>query len=380
MTNDPAEADRRYAVRREARAWRAAEAIDDAALRAIEAAYADDRRRLGPGLRALVAVFTFVALGALLGILALLAPRSGEKTLLLLFGLALLALTEVQLSVLKRTEAGAEAATALLGVVCTAAGVGLLSERWTPTLVALLVVCAAAAWRWGYPLAAAVATIALLGLLARFSAGRLLWIVAGLLLPPLFLRAGDSAKLPPSLRTSARAVAGVALLGLYLAFHIGSWDHGIVEEIGDISNTGEPDGSLRLVFMLGTALVPLGILAAGLRSRRRELLALGLLLALASSVTLRFYVHVAPLWVVLSAGGLAAIALGLGLVRLLRGGPGRERAGFTAEPLFGRASAGLVELAAALASFSPAPQAAAPPGGLKPGGGRYGGGGASGSY
>ena len=170
------------------------------------------------------------------------------------------------------------------------------------------------------------------------------------------------------------------MLGLYFAFHIGAWDHGIVEEIGDLPRGEAREGALRLVFIAGTALVPLGVLVAGLRSRRSELLTLGVLLALASSVTLRFYVHVAPLWVILSAGGIAAIALGLGLLRFLRSGRDRERGGFTAEPLDGRASGGLVEIAAALASFSPAPQASGAQAGLKPGGGRYGGGGGSGSY
>lgn len=381
MRADVAEADRRRSVRREARSWRAADAIDTDTLAAIEAAYPDDRRRLGRALRALVAVFTLIAANAFFGIVMLGTPNGAKDTLVLLFGLVLLALTEIQIGPLRRAEAGAEAATALLGVLYTTLGVALLSEDATTTLLALIIIGAAAAWRWGHALAAAAATGALLGLLARVPGGRLLWIVAGLALPPLFLRAGDSAKLPPSLRKSARAAAGVALLGLYVAFHIGSWDHGIVEEIGGFPRGGPPDGSLRLVFIAGTALVPLGVLLLGLRSRRSELLTLGVLLALASSATLRFYVHVAPLWVILSAGGLAAIALGLALLRFLLSGSDRERGGFTAEPLFGRSSGrGLVEIAAALASFSPAPQAASAQTGLKPGGGRYGGGGASGSY
>lgn len=379
MRPDAAEADRRNAVRREARAWHAAEAIEATTLAAIEAAYPDDRRRLGPALRALVAVFTMLAAIAFFGILTLLI-RGGEEELLLLFGLALLALTEVQIGPLRRCDAGAEAATALLGLLFVTFGFALVGDDATTTLLALLVLGAAMAWRWGHALAAAAAIFALFGLLARIPGGRFLWIAAGLALPPLFLPAGDAARLPPSLRMSARVAAGVALLGLYVAVHIGSWDQGIVEDIGG-RHHGSPEGALRLAFIAGTALVPLGVLAYSIRSRRSELLTLGVLLALASSVTLRFYVHVAPLWVVLSAGGLASVGLGLALRRFLHTGPSRERGGFTAEPLFDRAPArSVAEIAAALASFSPAPQAAATQDVLKPGGGRYGGGGASGTY
>ncbi len=380
MRQDAQQADRRYAVRREARAWHAAEAIDAATLAAIEAAYPDDRRRLGPALRALVATFTLVAASACFGILALVTPRSAEEALVLLFGIALLALTDLQTGPLRRSQAGAEAATALLGVIFATAGIGVLSEDVSATLAALFAIGALAAWRWGYALAAAVATIALLLLLARLPGGRSLWIAAGLALPPLFLPAGDSARLAPSLRQCARVVAGVALLGLYFAFHIGSWDHHLVEELGGAPN-GAHGVALRPIFIAGTALVPLGVLVYGLRSRRTEFLTLGVLLALASSVTLRFYVHVAPLWVVLSAGGLFVIALGLGLRRFLHGGPDRERFGFTAEPLFDRgAGRGVAEIAAGLAAFAPAAQAGPEPDTLKPGGGRYGGGGASGTY
>ncbi len=380
MRADVQEADRRHSVRCETRAWHAAEAIDAATLAAIEAAYPDDRRRLGPALRALVAIFTLVAASACFGILSLVTPRSGEEGLVLLFGVALLALTDLQIGPLKRSQAGAEAATALMGVIFTTVGVGLSAKDMPTMLGALLAISAAAALRWGYPLAAAVASVAALCLLARAPGGRLLWIVAGLTLPPLLLRAGDSASLPPSWRASARVVAGVALVGLYFAFHIGSWDHGVVEELGD-SSSGWRDGAVRPFFIAGTALVPLGVLAFGARSRRTEFLTLGVLLALASSVTLRFYVHVAPLWVVLSAGGLFVIALGLGLTRFLHGGPDRERFGFTAEPLFDRGPGrGVAEIAAGLAAFAPAAQAGPGPDAVRPGGGRYGGGGASGKY
>ncbi len=51
-------------------------------------------------------------------------------------------------------------------------------------------------------------------------------------------------------------------------------------------------------------------------------------------VTLRFYVHVAPFWVVLTVSGVASLAVALILRRYLGSGPGGERHGFTAEPLY----------------------------------------------
>jgi uncharacterized membrane protein YgcG len=107
---------------------------------------------------------------------------------------------------------------------------------------------------------------------------------------------------------------------------------------------------------------------------------LGALGILASLVTLRFYVHVAPLWTVLILGGAAALALAAALRRYLDAGAGRERRGLTADALFTEGDGrGALELAAAAVSLSPDARPATAPG-FEPGGGRYGGGGASGRY
>ena len=106
---------------------------------------------------------------------------------------------------------------------------------------------------------------------------------------------------------------------------------------------------------------------------------LGIVLGVASLVTLRFYVHVAPVWVVLVASGAAALLATLAVRRLLASGPGGERDGFTAEPLFeDRARRHATEIVGTMAAF--APRATAVPadgrpdaGRLEPGGGRYGG-------
>jgi hypothetical protein len=91
-----------------------------------------------------------------------------------------------------------------------------------------------------------------------------------------------------------------------------------------------------------------------LRGRRYPLLIVGAGSAIASLVTLRWYVHLAPLWVVLTASGVALVGLVLGVRHWLDAGPGKERGGFTAEPLFeDLARQRILEMAAAVVLSSP---------------------------
>ena len=132
---------------------------------------------------------------------------------------------------------------------------------------------------------------------------------------------------------------------------------------------------------VGSALYPLAILAWGLRSRDRALIAVGIVAAALSLATLRFYIHVAPLWVVLAVSGAALAGTSLLLERWLRSGRDGERYGFTASPLYdeGRRER-LLPVAAALAL---APAARVLPDeqpGVNGRGGAFGGGGAAGSF
>ena len=131
---------------------------------------------------------------------------------------------------------------------------------------------------------------------------------------------------------------------------------------------------------VATGAVPVLTVAWGIATRRRSLINLGFLGILASLVTVRFYVHVAPLWSVLLAGGLVAIGVAALVRRYLDSGPERERHGFTTDPLFtdpeGRSA---LEVAASIATFTPAAKPVAQPG-FEGGGGRSGGGGASGQF
>jgi hypothetical protein len=392
VREDAAAADRRHAVREAARAWHRAGVIDEATRTSIEAAYPDDRVRLGPAFRVLVFLFTVVAVSALFGLFGLFVGSAGERggaTLLLLFGLALAAVTEVQTGPLRRAQGGTEAATAFLAVGYLYAGLlwllyqtGVRGDTWLNIILAVAaVVCGAAAYRWGYTLLAAAAACALFTLAARVPFGRFVWIVLGAALAPVLARAGEKAAWPPAHRDSLRAVAAVSLVFLYLAVHIGSWDGRVVEWISGTQSRAPYLAAWRRAAILATALVPVATLGWGVRTRRRWLIGLGAAGVVASLVTLRFYVHVAPLWVALLAGGVALLAVAATLRRYLESGEGGERAGLTADPLFTEGEgARALELAVGAATLTPEARPAEPAPELRPGGGRYGGGGAGGSY
>jgi hypothetical protein len=388
---DAAAADRNYAVRDAARGWRKAGAIDDATLAAVNARWPDDRRRLGPVFRILVAIFTMITLWGFLGIVALSTDGKGMGGVFLVLGTGLCVLADLQIGPLRRSQGGTEAATALVGISWLLCGIGLEIDSahlhghtaGVAFFVLAGLVCAAAAYRWGYPLSALVAAGAWFGALLMLPGARMTWAASAILVP-LFVAASDSARLPPAHRRCLEATAAVFIVALYVAVHLGSWDQGLLETFREGSYTaaqGLRDPRLRWLSVFATALVPLLLLIAGIRTRRPLLLGLGALLTIASLVTLRFYVHVAPLWIVLTASGAALITLALLLRRWLDASPTHERGGFTAFRLFEHARAGLIEVVGAVASFSP--HARPIPGqepGLEPGGGEFGGGGASGKY
>ena len=104
----------------------------------------------------------------------------------------------------------------------------------------------------------------------------------------------------------------------------------------------------------------------------------GALFASASLVTLRQYHPLGPWWFSLVLGGASCLALAVALRRWLEAGPGRERLGFTADPLFeDRRIAGTAQAVATLVAMSPAARVT-PEGQFQGGGGRAGGGGATG--
>ena len=400
--------ERAYEVRATARGWRRAGAIDDATLAAIETAYADDRVRARLAFRALFFAFTAFAVFATFGLLMVSGfDRSGT------FGIAAftfaglcLVLTEFQTGPMRRDSGGTEEATAFAAVVFSMLGVLWLvfemlhveSDRtgWTLVLALFAAILTAAAWRWAHLAAAAAAAVCAFWLLARAPFGRWLWAIAGGVAIVPLVRASVSARLAPSHRRACAAALFVTLLALYAAVSVWSFDHDLVESIGDhgpfevlfgsaawrepIAPPGPARAIARALCIALTALVPLALLATGIRTRRRILLDAGGILAALSLVTVRAYWHIADTWLVLSAAGAALIAIALALQRLLDRAPGRERRGFTADPLFANPARGhALTVAATVAAFAPvARRMTAQEPGVQGRGGASGGGGAGG--
>jgi hypothetical protein len=374
---EAARADRHHAVRAAADGWRRAGAIDETTLRAIVAAYPDDRNRLGLGLRILAGCAAFLGAGALSALLGSFFHQGAILSL----GLAVLftVATEFQVGPLRRAQAGAEYATALLAA--TSAGLAsmpsFLESSVSRTFVVFALVFAVAAWRWGYALFAAGAAIFLLLACGTVASGRPLWFAMGLVALPMILKTARSQRWPPAHRRSFTAVGLVFLVGGYVSANVYSVDHRWIEGLGERGETSAVAWASRMA-IAGTLLIPPIVLGLGLRLRDRWLLVAGAVFTAASIATLRHYHPVGPWWLSLIIGGAACIALAVALRRWLDAGPGRERFGFTAEPSFeDRKMLEAAQAAATLVAMSPDPRVA-PDARFTGGGGRSGGGGATG--
>ena len=383
-------AERAREARDAARAWRRAGFIDEEALSRILALYPDDRKRFGPGFRALAFIFTGIASWAMVGLwFALFDSRLDGAGSFVFWALAFAALTEFQRGPMKRADAGAESATALMAALLAViagvigfggTGLGDLPVRF---LVSAFVVCSLGAWRWGDKLLFLGAGLSGFGLLAQLDEGRLLWIIASVVLIPACIPAARDARLTPSYRWGAVILGGVTILALYGAIHVWSFDERLVESMGAIRSFPHEAAapSLRTLSILATALLPPGLLLFGWRRREPLLLCAGLLLIGASIATIRVYREVMPLSIALILIGAVCILLALRVRRWLRSGEDGERYGFTADPLFDHTNrTEAIRSVVAMASFTPTAQPAASRPAFEGGGGGFGGGGATGSY
>ena len=277
MRADAARADRHLAVRNAADGWRRSGAIDDTTVRAVAAAYPDDRVRLGLGLRVLAGLAAFAGAGALAALLGIVFQF---RDTFLTLGLAVLftAATEFQIGPFRRAQAGAEYATAILAATC--AGGAWLSLSGSPSLgricYGFAVAFAVAAWRWGYALFAALAAVLALVACAPEISGRPMWFALGLMAFPLILRMARSPRLPPTHRRCCDAVGLVLLAGGYVAANVYSLDHRWIEELGDRGG-GSPGAWTRRAAIAATILMPPIVLGLAARFRDRSLLAAGAL-------------------------------------------------------------------------------------------------------
>lgn len=397
MNADAARADRNAAVRKAARAWKEAGAIGEDSLKAVEAAYPDDRSRVGPVFRVLLFLFTLLSAAGGFGFVMALFNGVIRNTevfgpLLLVFGGTSAIATDMLITFLRRRQGGIEAALSLVAVGClTGFAAWVLFDplkldeqaALTGLYVFAALLLAAAAWRWGYPIYAGASAAALLGAVAAVPGGRLAWIALPLAVAPWLGRLADSERLPPAHRDSWRAVLLVGLVGAYVAVNLVSFATRFVEKVG-----GRWDGPLtavsdpvRWLVLAATALLPIAYLAVGVRTRRYPFLLAGLGTGVASVITLVDYADLKPVWAVATLAGALLVAGVFALRRYLETGPGGERHGFTAAPLFGGAERRQwLEAGAAAVTLAPEARTLREEPKFSGGGGEFGGGGSSSEF
>jgi hypothetical protein len=380
MRRAAARADRAYAVREEARAWRGAGAIDDATLQAIEREHPDDRQRLRAPLRITAGLAAFVAGGAVIGLVATAtgAWNSHFGTTCLVLAAAFVVATEWQLGPARRAQAGIEYATGLLAAGCATFAMFDLIDSGDLALhgLACAAIWLAAAWRWGYGLFA-VAAVACAAADSGHPFSEIVWAIVGVLAVPILLGPVRSARLAPSERRvlawGSAAAVSVGFVGLVALVAPSPLIHALGWE--------QPAHAAPRVLALAVLVAaPVLALATAVKYRDRLLLVLGLLFVAGSAVTIRQIFHVVPAWVACLAGGVATLAVAILARRKLDGSPDREWRGLTADPLDsgGSRRAALAQAAATIAVLSPGARAA-PADRFGGGGGASGGGGATGT-
>jgi len=378
-------AERDNEVRQAARTWRNAGATDDPGLAKAEelfpAPWPD------PSLLWSVLAFFFVSL-AVAGLFSAIAIASGGHAIAgvaFLMAVVLAAAAEILRPSATGSASASGAAAAFWSVaflmIGSADAAGWGEHGVTLVLFVGAAAFAAAAWRWGYPAFAVFSAAFFFFLLARSAQGRALWLVLGSALAAACVPLLDRPALAPSHRRSAAWVLAICLIAVYVAINPYSLDRGSLEAISfPHVSAVQPSALLRVLAALGAAALPLGLLAWGIRSRRSPLLDLSIVFAALSLATLRYYVHIAPLWSILTLAGGGLIALALSLHRWLDRAPGRERRGFTADALLEDEGKQQV-LGSVATALTLAPEAASAPkpapGAFRGGGGASGGGGSS---
>ncbi|HEX2438809.1 MAG TPA: hypothetical protein VHT71_10930 [Methylomirabilota bacterium] len=376
-------------VRVAAEGWRRSGAITEATHRAIIQAYPDPCvtpsvvwRVLTAVMVSAIAVCTFGAFW-----IAIRPDATGSSVLLWLCAAGCFLVTEALEASSRHARRGAAGTASFWGslfalvglaVICADSYLGV-DRAIHAVLLASIVIWGVGAWRWGNPLFAGISASSVFLLLGRAPLGRLWWIVAGVAVTALAARAPDDGTLPPSHRRSAMVLTAIGIAATYVAVNVYSLEERVLESLRGF---GPAQTEVPAVFLglgvLGTALLPLAVLAWAIRSRRTYLLDLGVVLLALSLVTLRHYVHVAPLWVVLIAAGALLIGVALAVERALRARPGGELAGFTADALFSdERRQRLLQAVPIVATFTPASAPPVTPEGFAGQGGRFGGGGAS---
>ncbi|QWV97649.1 hypothetical protein KP005_20335 [Geomonas nitrogeniifigens] len=393
--------ERQVAVVEEARRWQEAGIITAEQAAAVAERYRPELVRVNVFIRILLALFTMVGVAALVALPAAIfeVKEVGFTVLCLIFAPLCAGVADHELIAGRRLyRCGAEEALLLQAVGMLALAVAIPAHDWGHSaerlawLAAHVIALAGAVLltvRYGYALAALGAILALAGIpfhladILHWQQPHLPRLVLLLLLSGVAiwaqLRLVSRNSLPRGYVWSLETVRLAAWAGIYLDVNL--FAHRLL--------WGEWFGwtPVELFFpwsdhfcALLTALLPVAALAMGIGRRDRALLWFGVISAILSILTLKYYVHFGHLAEELTAVGLLVAGLAFGLLRWLRAGSKRCRGAFTAEPLLEPRLYGLnAEALAAIQPLTPAARVSQTEG-FKPGGGTFGGGGASGGY
>ena len=390
MRQDSAAWERAAEVHEAAQGWLRVGAIDEPTEHAIREAFPDPCitpsavwRVLTAGVVAAVILCTFEAFR-----IAFRPDEIGYQVLLFLFAGASLASADLLEASPRFARRGAAGAASFLGVGFLLASFGLFlvytlhmrpDDAIDAILIASFLAWAAGCRRWGSPLFAALSAVSLFLFLGRQPYGRVLWVLVGAALAGVAARRLDEVSWAPSHRRAAAVLVVAGVVAAYAAVNVYSLEAHLLEDLGRFAARRiVASRGLIVLSALATAAVPLAVLAWGARSRRTFLLDTGIVLLALSLVTLRHYVHIAPLWAMLTLSGAALVVLTLAVERALRRAREGDIAGFTADPLFSderrQHALQIVPVVAVFTSAAPGP--AAEEKDFAGGGGKFGGGGA----
>ncbi|AMV72424.1 hypothetical protein JCM30471_09390 [Desulfuromonas carbonis] len=393
--------EKRVQVVEEARRWEQAGIVSPAQATVVSERYRPELVQVNLFIRILLALFTALGLAALAALLAVIldVEELGLAIFFLLFAPACTMIADRTLIHGRRLyRCGAEEVLLGCAVGFLALAVGIFGHElgrtteqfgWLLAHVVVLAGATALAVRYGYALAA-LAAVATLAALPFHLADALPWYGQAWSRAILFLLLATTGiwaqwqrarrdDLPRGYRWCLEVVRLGALTGIYLDVNL--YAHRLLwrQLLGESPGTGSVPWTDPLCAAL-TALLPLAALLLGLLRRDRALLWYAVLTAIASILTLKYYIHFGHLAEELTAAGLLLAGLAFFLLRWLHNGKDRRRGAFTAEPLLEPRLYGLdAEALAALQPVAPTPREAAPAG-FTPGGGSFGGGGSSGGY
>lgn len=387
MRNAAIVADRRQAVRDEAREWLRSGWIDQGAFEKIEQLYPDDRVRTGPAFRILFFVLTLAAIVAFLGALYSQIGRTQTiAAVAFIVGGICFGAAEYLVNEFRRREGGIEAAVTVAALANLIVGVTILlieswglSNHYAPIVLFLIVglLLCAAAWIWGYWVYAALSSAMIFFSISSMSCGRLLYLVVAVAACVFLFPLHNSMRLAPSLRKSVLAFLAVTVAAAYAGSNVFLLDQHFLGRFPIYSSEYFP----RPLSIVLTGLLPCIVLAIGFVRRQRLFMVIGFGLGLLSLATLRAYVHVAPAWIVLVSSGVALMIFAGVLRRFLDSSSNHERNGFTAQPLTdppGKYRG--AEIITTLGTMTPRGSSLSEPSGFEGGDGGFGGGGASGKF